>query len=205
LTGREPDDERPPNGADEKQGEPSEPTQQESRALEPVEPSKLEPISPEELESLRKERDELQDQLLRKRAELDNYRKRMERDRQRQQLEARATLIRELLPSLDNLDRALSAEGSDESLRTGVELIHRDLLTLLEAEGLEAVNPEGEHFDPQTQQALAHEAVPGFEDGMIVEVFRKGYKLGDRLLRPALVRVAKGEEEDEGQDPEAVH
>ena len=205
MTAREPDGERPPIGVEDDQGEASETAPQESRALEVVEPPKAEPLSPEQLETLLRERDELQDQLLRKRAELDNYRKRVERDRQRRLLEARAALIQGLLPSLDNLDRALSAETSGESLRAGVELIRRDLMALLESEGLEVVDPEGEHFDPQTQQALVHEAVAGFEDGMIVEVLRKGYKLEDRLLRPALVKVAKGEQDDEGQDPEAVH
>jgi len=147
-----------------------------------------------EEESLRKQRDALRDQLLRKRAEFENYRKRVERDRDLARQDAAAGVIRELLPTLDDLDRALDAGGDEASLRQGVALVRRDLLAVLEASGVVAEEPRGERFDPERHQALLHETAPGVAEGTIVEVFRKGYRFGDRLLRPALVKVAKAEE-----------
>lgn len=159
----------------------------------------------EELESLRKERDDLRDQLLRKRADFENYRKRVERDRQQAGLEAVAALMRELIPTLDNLERALQSASDEASLRTGVEMIHRELVGLLQRHGVTTHDPTGEVFDPRSHQALLHEAVPGFEEGTVVEVFRKGYSLKDHLLRPALVKVAKGDEEDPESSSGGIH
>jgi molecular chaperone GrpE len=90
----------------------------------------------------------------------------------------------------------------------GVELIHRELLSLLDNHGVTAHDPKGEPFDPERHQALSHEAVPGVSEGTVVETFRKGYYFKDRLLRPALVKVAKGEEsaeEGEAQETDGVH
>jgi molecular chaperone GrpE len=146
---------------------------------------------------LRRERDDFKDQLLRRRADFENYRKRVERDREQAALEAQAQVLAGLLPTVDTLERALAAapvrEGDDEtSLREGVQLIYRNLMTFLESAGVVVKDPTGEPFDPQQHQALLHEPVPGAADGTIVEVFRKAYFLKDRLLRPALVKVAKG-------------
>ncbi len=154
-----------------------------------------EPPTREALALLRQERDEMRDQLLRKRADFENYRKRVERDRQQAAFETKAAIFRELIPTLDNLESALKAGGDSDTLRTGVELTRRELLALLESHGIVAEDPTGNAFDPGRHQALSHEAVPGFADGTIVEVFRKGYRFKDRLLRPALVKVAKGDEE----------
>jgi molecular chaperone GrpE len=120
-------------------------------------------------------------------------------------MDAAAGILKALIPTLDNLDRALGApEG--EGLRQGVELIRRDLLALLEAQGVVRQDPKGEPFDPERHQALSHEAVPGHEEGTIVEVFGAGYTYKDRLLRAALVKVAKGDDGgDSGGDPGAVH
>jgi molecular chaperone GrpE len=163
----------------------------------------------EEIEGLKRECSELKGQLLRRRAEFDNYRKRVERDRQQAALDAEAAIVQRLVPTLDNLDRALGAGGSEASLREGVELTRRELLAALEAAGLRADDPIGRPFDPATQQALATEVVPGQPDGTVVEVFRKAYFLGERLLRPALVKVAKAERgtgaAGEHDGPEAVH
>lgn len=182
------------------------------RAVEAVPeaaPTAGEPPGPggpsDEGEALRKERDDLRDQLLRKRADFENYRKRVERDRQQAALEAAAALMRELIPTLDNLERALQAGSDEASLRTGVEMIHRDLVGLLERHGVTTHDPAGEVFDPTSHQALLHETVPGFEEGTVVEVFRKGYSLKDRLLRPALVKVAKGDEEDPESGSGGIH
>jgi molecular chaperone GrpE len=102
----------------------------------------------------------------------------------------------------------LGADGPDDSLRKGVELTRRELLAALEAAGLRMDDPIGRPFDPETQQALEHAVVPGKPEGTVVEVFRKAYFLGDRLLRPALVKVAKAGGKGpagEGEGPEAVH
>jgi molecular chaperone GrpE len=159
----------------------------------------------QELEALRAERDELAEQLLRRRADFENFRRRVERDRHTAAQEALAALFRELLGTVDNLERALSSSGGEDELRKGVELTYRELVGLLESHDVVPVDPMGERFDPAVQQALLHEPVPGLEEGEVAEVFRKGYLFGERLLRPALVKVAKGDapgrgEREEGED-----
>jgi len=141
----------------------------EETGLTGVDVECLPPATREELESLRRERDELKEQLLRRRA---------------------AAVLKAIVPVLDNLDRALEAEGSDASLREGVELTRRELLAILESQGVTIDDPQGRPFDPERHQALAHEPVPGVAEGTVVEVYRKGYSYRDRLLRPALVKVA---------------
>jgi molecular chaperone GrpE len=149
-------------------------------------------LTREEIEALRRERDELREQVLRKRAEFENYRKRVERDRQQAGADAVAAIFKGLVPTLDNLDRALESAGKDDPLREGVELTRRELLGFLESQGVEVHDPVGQPFDPELHQALSHEPSAGFAEGTIVEVFRKGYSYKGRLLRPALVKVAKG-------------
>jgi molecular chaperone GrpE len=144
-----------------------------------------------ELESLRAERDDLRDRLLRKAAEFDNYRKRVERDRAQSAVEATAALLKTLIPTLDDLERALETDAGGSALRQGVELIQRDLLSALQSMGLVVEDPFGGKFDPSRQEALAHEPAAGFSEGDVVDVLRKGYSYRDRLLRPALVKVAK--------------
>jgi len=162
----------------------------EETGLTGVDAECLPPATREELESLRRERDELKEQLLRRRAEFENFRKRVERERQNAGTEAVAAVLKALVPALDNLDRALQAEGSDVSLREGVDLTRRELLAMLESQGVKVEDPRGQPFDPERHQALAHEPVPGVPEGTVVEVYRKGYSYRDRLLRPALVKVA---------------
>ncbi|HXB57031.1 MAG TPA: nucleotide exchange factor GrpE [Vicinamibacteria bacterium] len=163
------------------------------------------PPSREEFEALKRAGVELQDQLLRKRADFENYRKRVERDRQQATVDAVAAIFRDLIPTLDNLERALKAGGGEEALRTGVELTQRELLSFLDSHGVVAQEPVGQKFDPQNHEALLHEPVPGYEEGTVVEVFRKGYSFKDRLLRPALVKVAKGETTDDTAEPDEIH
>jgi molecular chaperone GrpE len=162
----------------------------EETGLTGVDVECLPPATREELESLRRERDELKEQLLRRRAEFENFRKRVERERESAGTEAVAAVLKALVPVLDNLDRALEAEGSDASLREGVELTRRELLAILESQGVKIEDPRGQPFDPERHQALAHEPVSGAAEGTVVEVYRKGYSYRDRLLRPALVKVA---------------
>jgi molecular chaperone GrpE len=144
-------------------------------------------------EALQKERDDLYDRLLRKTAEFDNFRKRVERDRKEMIDWAAADVIGDLLSIVDDFDRALDAPAPPEaqSFKAGLELIQRQLAELLKKRGVSTVEALGADFDPHLHQAVAYEEVPGAREGEVVGVMAKGYKLGDRLLRPALVKVAK--------------
>jgi molecular chaperone GrpE len=144
-----------------------------------------------DLEALRRERDEFRDSLLRRRAEFENFRRRTERERQTWAAEAEASLVQELVPTLDNLEQALKATAEERSLRDGVELVQRDLLGTLGRLGLVVHDPTGEPFNPLVDQALLHEETPDAAEGVVTETFRKGYLFKERLLRPALVKVAK--------------
>ena len=146
---------------------------------------------PDPLEELRRERDALQDRLLRTAAEFDNYRKRMDRERRDLAEYTAGEAIKDLLPIIDNLERALQASAQDDPLRKGVELIHKQMVEMLRKRGVTPIEALGADFDPHLHQAVAYEEVPGAREGEVVGVMAKGYKLGDRLLRPALVRVAK--------------
>lgn len=149
--------------------------------------------APAEANPLQKERDDLYDRLLRKTAEFDNFRKRMERDRKEMIDYASAEVLSDLLSIVDDFDRALAAEAPPEAqaYKTGLELIQRQLAELLKKRGVSTVEAMGADFDPHLHQAVAYEEVPGAREGEVVGVMAKGYKLGDRLLRPALVKVAK--------------
>lgn len=147
-----------------------------------------------ELELVEKQRDEFRDLLLRQTAEFDNFRKRTERERQMLEETAAENVIHDLLPLVDDLERALSAdpgEGTD-AYRRGVELIHRRLLDILRRRGVEPVEALGSPFDPHVHQAVSYEHAADRNEGEILEEFRRGYKLGNRLLRPSMVKVAKG-------------
>jgi molecular chaperone GrpE len=147
----------------------------------------------QDFDTLTRERDELYDRLLRKTAEFDNFRKRTERERQERSELAAADLIRDLLPLVDNLERALKVAADDsgaEAYRRGVELIRKQLLDLLAGRGVAVIDPVGAQFDPHWHEAVAREAAPDRVDGEVLEVFSRGYRIGDRLLRPAMVKVA---------------
>ncbi len=147
-------------------------------------------------DELQRQRDDFYDRLLRKTAEFDNYRKRVERDRQSMAEAVAADAVKDLLPLVDDLERALKADtGAEgaEAYRKGVELIHRQLLEILRKRGVRAIEALGTDFDPHFHQAIAHEPAEGRRDGEVIEEFGRGYMLGDRLIRPAIVKVAKGE------------
>ena len=149
--------------------------------------------TPESPEQLKQQRDDYYDRLLRKTAEFDNYRKRTDRERQQLSEAAAADLLQELLPLVDDMERALSAEGDDAGpIRKGVELIHKQLLETLRKRGVRPIEALGADFDPHFHQAVAYEPADDRREGEVVEEFRRGYMLGDRLLRPAMVKVAKG-------------
>jgi molecular chaperone GrpE len=147
----------------------------------------------DDVAALRQDRDDLQDRLLRSAAEFDNFRKRTERERRELSDAVAADLIRDLLPVADDLERALAAstETADPALRSGVELIHRQLLEALKRRGAEPFDTVGEDFDPLWHEAVASEPAGDRRDGEIVAEIRKGYRIGPRLIRPAMVKVAK--------------
>jgi molecular chaperone GrpE len=147
----------------------------------------------QEASALQKERDDLYDRLLRKTAEFDNFRKRVDRDRKDMIEWAAADVLSDVLAIADDFDRALAADAPPEAqqYKAGLELIHRQLAELLKKRGVTPVEALGADFDPHLHQAVAYEEVAGAREGEVVGVMAKGYKLGDRLLRPALVKVAK--------------
>ncbi len=149
----------------------------------------------DELARLRRECSELKDSLLRRRADFENYRKRVERERGAATTEAEAAVLRQMLSTVDNLERALAAQDSGTALREGVVLTHRELLALLESLGVVTIDALGQRFDPSAHQAILHEPSPGFAPGTVSEVYRKGFRYRDRLLRPAMVKVASGPDE----------
>ncbi len=154
-----------------------------TEAMEPADPTA----------DLRRERDDYYDRWLRKTAEFDNYRRRIERERREQSDQAVVDLIEQLLLVVDDFERALTveAEGGAAAYRKGVELIYGKLQDLLRKYGVTPIEALGADFDPNVHQAVLHEASPGHRDGEVIGELRRGYKMGDRLLRPAMVKVAK--------------
>jgi molecular chaperone GrpE len=151
------------------------------------------PAAADDLAAARRERDDFYDRLLRKTAEFDNYRKRVERERRESAQYAAADLLEQVLPIVDDFERALQAEAGPESAayRQGVELIYKQLQDLLARRGVKPIDAVGQAFDPNLHQAITYESSPGHAEGEVIEEVRRGYKYGDRLLRPAMVKVAK--------------
>jgi molecular chaperone GrpE len=155
-------------------------------------------VSVEEAEALKKQLEEAQAQAAefkdgwqRSVAEFANYRKRLERESGEVYQNAVANIIKRYLPVLDDLERALAARPAGLPWADGVELIYRKLQSILEAEGVRRMECVGETFDPNIHEAIAQEPSEEFESGQIVAVVRNGYLLGDKVLRPAMVRVAQ--------------
>ena len=146
----------------------------------------------DELEALTRERDDYLDRLQRLKAEFDNYRKRAARDQEAFAARASESLVNELLPVLDDLERALdAAERHEEAkLEDGVRLIHQSFSQALRRQGLEEIETDGK-FDPHVHEALLSQPDDESESGAILDVLQKGYRLGDRVLRPARVIVAE--------------
>ena len=142
---------------------------------------------------LQRERDDFHDRLLRKSAEFDNYRKRIDRERRELADQRVVDLLLELVAVVDDFDLALKADAGKgaSSYRKGVELIHTKLHDLLRKQGVKPIEALGADFDPHVHQAVLHESSPGHRDGEIIAELRRGYLLGERLLRPAMVKVAK--------------
>lgn len=148
----------------------------------------------DQMAALTTERDDLKDRLLRMTAEFDNYRKRVDRERRELSEAAAADLIRDILPIIDDLERAMAAAAgtaADSALVKGIELTHRQLIEQLRRRGVEPVSVVGQLFDPEFHEAVGSVPADGRPDGEIVAEFRKGYRAGGRLLRAAMVQVAK--------------
>lgn len=148
-----------------------------------------------ELESARSEAEEMRDRALRTAAEFDNFRKRIAREREEERRRAGERLVSEMLPAIDNLERAIAhAEGGGDlkHLLAGVDAVHAQLLGVLGKEGVEILDPAGELFDPVTQQAVSQKEDDSVPEGTVVDVFQKGYALGGRVIRSAMVVVSTG-------------
>jgi molecular chaperone GrpE len=146
--------------------------------------------SAEETAKLRQEIAELRDRSVRTLADFDNYRKRAERERQEMKKYALIEPVRELLTVADNLDLALSAQGSAEDLKRGVEMIHRQMTELLRRFGAVEVPAVGQPFDPTLHEAVSREESRDVKVPTVVAELRRGYKMHDRLVRPSMVKVA---------------
>ena len=165
----------------------SDPAAQAAAAAEPA------ATESDEITALRKERDDNYDRLLRKTAEFDNYRKRVERERREQSDQAIVDLLQELLLVVDDFDRALTVEAGESAAayRKGIELIHAKLYDLMKKYGIRPIETLGAEFDPNLHQAVIHEVSADHREGEVIGELRRGYMMGDRLLRPAMVKVAK--------------
>ena len=148
----------------------------------------------DQVAALEAERDEYLNDLKRVAAEFENYRKRVSRDQESLVARAHERLVKELLPVLDDLERALAAaeEHEEAKLEEGVRLVHRELKAALDREGLAEIETDGV-FDPHVHEALLSQPSEA-EEGSVLEVLQKGYKLGDRVLRPARVVIATAQE-----------
>ena len=169
--------------------------------------------APEELdplEAVTKERDELKDRFLRLAAETENYKKRSEREKSQFLKRANESLVKDLLPVLDNLERALDAakaEDEGSAVVAGLGLIHQELWKVLERHGLTPVEAMGQAFDPEFHEAMMQQEDADQEENTVLAVMQKGYTFQDRLLRPAMVIVskkpaapAKSQSKDDGGD-----
>jgi len=156
------------------------------------------------IEELSREKELYFERLLRLQAEFENFRKRVEEERKEFYLMALTDLVGKLLPILDDFERALSVDATDlAKYREGVALIYKGFRSILEGFGLKEVPAVGERFDPRVHQAVMREEVDDVEEETVVEEFRKGYFLKNRLVRPAMVKVAvKKEKEIAPADPE---
>jgi molecular chaperone GrpE len=157
-----------------------------------VEPAAPEAAPEDELTKVARERDEYLDLAKRTQADFENYRKRAAKDMTAAGARARIGVIREILPVIDNLERALGVapEGDGDAFVEGVRLVYRELEGALARAGIEAIEPKGETFDPNVHEALSMQPQEGAESGSVIDVVEKGYRTADAVIRPARVVVA---------------
>ncbi|MRH43072.1 nucleotide exchange factor GrpE [Aquibacillus halophilus] len=145
-----------------------------------------------ELENLKQEKEEMRERLLRLQAEYDNFRKRTQKEKEADRKYKSQALVTELLPVVDSFERALSIEVNDESTSSfveGVKMVYRQLTDALGKEGVEEIKTTGEEFDPHLHQAVMQVEDDQYESNIVLEELQKGFKLKDRVIRPAMVKV----------------
>ncbi len=147
-------------------------------------------VSKEEFDALQAELADCKDQRLRLAAEYDNYRKRTAREREGLYADATAMAVGAFLGVYDNFERALSTPTEDEAYRKGIEMIYNELCETMKKLKVEEINPVGEKFDPIFHNAVMHVEDEAFEESSVAEVFQKGFKIGDKVIRHAMVKVA---------------
>lgn len=146
----------------------------------------------EEIQQLKQDVQENEEKYLRLYAEFENYKRRIQKENQTMKAYKAQDVLNEILPTIDNIERALQIEGENEqfqSLKKGVEMIHESLINALKENGLELIETEGHQFDPNIHQAVVQDDNPDFESGEITQELQKGYKLKERVLRPSMVKV----------------
>jgi molecular chaperone GrpE len=134
---------------------------------------------------------EYKDSWLRSQAEFQNYRKRIERDSELTYLSLKGDILKKILPVFDDLERALQNRSAENAWANGIELVARKFQNILESEGLKRIEALGVEFDPNFHEAISHEPADGAQSGQVIGVVQNGYMLGERVIRPALVRVAQ--------------
>ena len=154
-------------------------------------PASAAPVDGAAHAALKVERDEIYDRLLRKTAEFDNYRRRIEKERREQADQTVVDLLLDLLTVVDDFDLARSVETADASYKKGIELIYAKLNDVLRRQGVKPIEAVGKDFDPNFHQAVSQEDSAGHRDGEVLSELRRGYLKGERLLRPAMVKVAR--------------
>jgi molecular chaperone GrpE len=160
---------------------------------QPDPPDQLRDVLKAERDGLKAERDELKELLLRRQAEFDNFRKRNEKERSEYVQYAGMEIVREILPILDDFDRARKVEGGGSPEYTkGVEMIYSRMVETLKKQGLEPIETAGQRFDPHLHQAVERVETKDSPDGTILSEFQRGYNFKSKLLRPSMVKVAVG-------------
>ncbi|HEE8658161.1 nucleotide exchange factor GrpE [Staphylococcus aureus] len=154
----------------------------------------IEEIDPKDqkINELQQLADENEEKYLRLYAEFENYKRRIQKENEINKTYQAQRVLTDILPAIDNIERALQIEGDDEtfkSLQKGVQMVHESLINALKDNGLEVIKTEGETFDPNIHQAVVQDDNPDFESGEITQELQKGYKLKDRVLRPSMVKV----------------
>ncbi|MGR3765091.1 nucleotide exchange factor GrpE [Rossellomorea sp. NS-SX7] len=156
------------------------------------EPQESEEQESDELSQLQEKLDESENRYLRLRADFDNFRRRMNAESEAKEKYRAQSLITELLPALDNFERALNIEVDNDQTKTllqGMEMVHRSLIEALKKEGVEPIEAVGQEFDPHLHQAVMQTEDENYGSNIVVEEFQKGYKLKDRVIRPSMVKV----------------
>ncbi|HCZ8941034.1 TPA: nucleotide exchange factor GrpE [Staphylococcus aureus] len=154
----------------------------------------IEEIDPKDqkINELQQLADENEEKYLRLYAEFENYKRRIQKENEINKTYQAQRVLTDILPAIDNIERALQIEGDDEtfkSLQKGVQMVHESLINALKDNGLEVIKTEGEAFDPNIHQAVVQDDNPDFESGEITQELQKGYKFKDRVLRPSMVKV----------------